>query len=183
MRVRFMAIMAALVAAVAVPGVAQAAPPLEHAFEEVKDSGSHTECGFTIEFEDTRSAHVMRREVSGSDGQVFLAQDNTTQYKTVYTNPVTGAFMVERGVDTFKQVTARHVAGNTWEITIHHVGHSVIEDSEGNIVATDSGRITFRILIDTLGDSDPGFDVLKEEMTGEHGRHSDFCAIATDLIG
>jgi hypothetical protein len=179
MPVRFITIVAVLVAAVAIPGVAQAAPPVRF---EVTESGSRNDCGFTIEFERTISHQFLVREVRGSEGQAFLGQDNF-QFQVVYTNPVTGAFMVERGRATFKELTARHVAGDIWEFTAHEVGHFVIVDSEGNIVASDSGRVTLRVLFDTFGDSQPSGETLEVEVTGEHGRHFDFCAIATKLIG
>lgn len=63
----------------------------------------------------------------------------------------------------------------------------VIEDSDGNVVLRDRGRITYRALFDTLGDGQPGGVVIEEEITGVSGQFpslsEDFCEIATDLIG
>jgi hypothetical protein len=106
----------------------------------------------------------------------------------VLTNPETGAFMVVRGQFLFREFTARQVSGDIWEFTAHEVGQPfVVEDSDGNVVLRDRGRVTFRAVLDTLGDSQPGGILLEEEITGVHGPHpglsTDFCAIATDLIG
>jgi hypothetical protein len=187
MRVRSVSIMAALIVGVAVPGMAQAAPPLENIHYDDVEVGSFDDCGFTIDFEITNTGHFMVREVEGSGGQAFLGHDNY-QFRNVLTNPETGAFMVVYGHGLFKEFTASHVDGNIWEFTAHDVGQPItIEDSEGNVVLRDIGRVTFRALFDTLGDGQPGGELLEEEITSVSGPHpgidTDFCAIATDLIG
>ena len=187
MSVRFISILVALVVAVAVPGVAQAEPPLENIHYEAADAGSFEDCGLTINFDFTASGHFMLRELNGSDGQAFLQHDNF-QTREVLTNAATGAFMVIRTHGLFKDLTARHVEGNVWEFITHLVGQTfVVEDSDGNVVLRDRGLVTLRTLFDTLGDSQPGGETLEVEITGVHGPHprllTDFCAIATDLIG
>jgi hypothetical protein len=186
-RVRSLSILAAVVVAVAVPGMAQAAPPVENIHFEDADAGSFDDCGFTIDFDFTISGHDLVREVEGSDGQAFLGHSNV-RFRNVLTNPETGAFMVVRGQFLFKEFTARQVSGDIWEFTAHEVGQpEVIEDSDGIVVQRNSGRVTRRVLFDTLGDSQPGGIVLEQEITGVHGPHprisADFCAIVTDLIG
>jgi hypothetical protein len=187
MRVRSVSILAALILGVAVPGVAQAAPPLENVHDDFVDVGSFDDCGFTIDFESTVSFHDLLREVEGSGGQAFFGHSNV-HHRNVLTNPETGAFMVVSGQFLFKEFTARHIEGNIWEFTAHEVGLTeVIEDSDGNVVARNSGRVTFRAVLDTLGDGEPGGELLEEEITSVSGPHpgidTDFCAIATDLIG
>ncbi|MBD0293094.1 MAG: hypothetical protein ICV70_05925 [Jiangellaceae bacterium] len=171
----------------AASGVAQAAPPLENIHYEDVEEGSFDDCGFTIDFVSFNSGHFMVREVEGSGGQAFLGHDNF-RYRIVLTNPETGASMVVRGHGLFREFTARHIEGDIWEFTAHEVGQPfVVEDSEGNVVLRDRGRLTFRAIFDTLGDSEPGGELLEEELTGMHGPHpgffTDFCDIATDLIG
>ena len=184
---RAAAVTAVAVAAVAVPGTAQAAPPLENVHYENVEVGSFDDCGFTIDFENTNSGHFMVREVEGSGGQAFLAHDNY-QFRNVLTNPETGAFMVVYGHGLFREVTASHVAGNIWEFTAADVGQPfAVEDSEGNLVLRDRGRVTLRALFDTEGDGQPGGILLEEEVTGVSGPHPgldiDFCELASDLIG
>jgi hypothetical protein len=81
------------VAAAAVPGVAQAAPPIVNFHGEVPESRTFNDCGFTIQSEKVTKEHVMIREVEGSNGQAFLGHVN---YKSreVLTNPATGAWFV-----------------------------------------------------------------------------------------
>ena len=63
----------------------------------------------------------------------------------------------------------------------------MVEDSDGNVVLRDRGRVTFRALLDTLGDGEPGGELLEQELTSISGPHqvfvADFCEIATELIG
>ena len=170
---------------VAVPGVAQAAPPLENEHYEDAFAGSFDDCGFTINFDVTTSGHFMVREVEGSGGQAFLAHDNF-EVRNVLTNPETGAFMVIRSHGLFKELSGRQIGGNIWEFTTHDTVNLILEDSVGNIVARDRGLVTSRVVFDTLGDSQPGGIVLEEEITGVHGPHpvfEGFCDFATDLIG
>jgi hypothetical protein len=174
-------------AAVVVPGTAHAAPPLVNDHYEFADSSSFDDCGFTIESEFTASGHFMLREIEGSDGQAFLGHDNYS-YREVLTNPETGAFFVVHGKAMFKELTGQQVEGDIWEFTAQEVGQPfVVEDSDGNVVLRDRGRLTFRALFDTLGDGEPGGELLEQELTSISGPHpgffADFCEIATELIG
>lgn len=103
------------------------------------------------------------------------------------THPATGVWFVSRGSTTFKEVTGRHIDGTVWEFTTHEVGTRVFENSDGQVVLRDSGRIALRVLFDTLGDGQPGGGVLDEEVTGVHGSFPGFdvelCDVATQLIG
>jgi hypothetical protein len=191
MRIRSATILATLPLALSLalfaPAGAQAAPPFDHFHEEVTDSGSFDDCGFTIEFDFTGSFHTTLREVPDSGGQAFFLRENV-KFQNVLTNPATGAWFLIRGTSLFKEMTARHVEGDIWEFTAQEVGQPfTVEDSDGNLVLRDRGRITLRALFDTLGDSQPGGDLIEEEITSVSGPHPglevDFCEIATDLIG
>jgi hypothetical protein len=174
-------------AAMAVPSTAQAAPPLENIHYEFTDSSSFDDCGFTIESEVAGSGHFMVREIEGSDGQAFLGHDNY-RYREVLTNPATGAWFVITGHALFKEMTGRQIEGDIWEFTAHEAGQPfVVEDSDGNVVLRDRGRLTFRAVFDTLGDGEPGGELIEQELTSISGPHpgfiADFCEIATELIG
>lgn len=174
-------------AAVAVPGTAQAGPPLENIHYEFAESSSFDDCGFTIESDFTANGHFMVREIEGSEGQAFLGHDNY-RYRDVLTNPATGAWFVVRGTAMFKELTGRQIDGDIWEFTAHEVGQPfVVEDSDGNVVLRDRGRLTFRAVFDTLGDNAPGGELIEQEVTSVSGPHpgffGDFCEIASELIG
>jgi hypothetical protein len=184
MRARSVPVLAALVLAVAVPGVAQAAPPVEDFRFDESGAGSTDECGFITEFEFTNSGHVMLREV---DGQAFPEHTNF-QTEIMVTNPETGASIFIREFGLFKDFTAQHVEGNVWEFTAQAVGQYIVEDSDGNVVFRNSGRVATRYLFDTFGDGQPGGEILELEVTGVNGPHPlgpvpDLCTIVTDLIG
>jgi hypothetical protein len=174
-------------AAMAVPSTAQAAPPLENIHYEFTDSSSFDDCGFTIESQVAGSGHFMVREIEGSDGQAFLGHDNY-RYREVLTNPATGAWFVITGHALFKEMIGRQIDGDIWEFTAHEAGQPfVVEDSDGNVVLRDRGRLTFRAVFDTLGDGEPGGEFIEQELTSISGPHpgffADFCEIATELIG
>ena len=174
----------AMVGAMAVPGVAQAAPPVEHFHFEDAFAGSTDECGFVTEFEVTASGQAMLREV---DGQAFL-QHATFETVIMTTNPETEASILIRELGLSKDFTAQHVGGNVWEFTAQATGQYIVEDSDGNVVLRNSGRVTTRYLFDTLGDGQPGGELLELEVTGMNGPHPagplpGLCTIITDLIG
>lgn len=173
--------------AVAIPTAAHAAPPVEHEHYEFSDSGTFDDCGFEIRFDASGHGNMLVREVPGSDGQAFFGHDNYS-FRQILTNVETGEHFVVWGKGTFKETTAVHVGGDIWEFTAQDTGRSfVVEDGDGNVVLRDRGRVTLRVLFDTLGDGQPGGDVLEEEVTGVFGPHpaldAGFCEIATDLIG
>ncbi|HEU0041582.1 MAG TPA: hypothetical protein VFQ15_04440 [Jiangellaceae bacterium] len=187
MRTRLLAISAATTMLCTVSVAATAAPPVEREHYSFTDVFTETECGFAVDFVVEGGGLLMVREVRGSDGQAFLALDNY-EFRAVLTNADTGAFMVVRGNGLFKETSGTHVEGNIWEFTAMDVGQPlVVEDSDGNVVLRDRGRVTFRALFDTLGDSQPGGILLEEEITGVNGPHpsldADFCEVVTDLIG
>ena len=65
----------------------------------------------------------------------------------------------------------------------------MIEDSAGRVVVRDRGVIRYSALFDTLGDDEPGGELIEEFPPQVRGPHPafdeafDFCAIASDLIG
>lgn len=186
MRVRPVMIGVVLLVALSAPAQAHAAPVV-HLHDEIVNSGSFDDCGFTIESDFTAEVHVLVREVNGSGGQAYLGQENI-RFREVLTNPATGEWFVIHGVSLFKEVSGRQIDGDIWEFTVHEVGLPfVVEDSDGNVVLRDRGRVSLRAVFDTLGDGQPGGILLEEEITGVHGPHPgidvDFCALATDLIG
>jgi hypothetical protein len=183
--VRLALVPAAMLILVA-PTAAQAAP-VQHEHYSDSDSGTSEACGLTLTFEDTFSGQFLVREVKESGGQAFFAHDNYS-FRSVQTNVANGKWLVIRGKGLFKEMTATNVEGNVWEFTAMDVGQPfVLEDSSGNVVLRDRGRITFRALFDTEGDGQPGGILLAEEVTGVHGPHpgldNDLCPIVNELLG
>lgn len=177
----------ALAAVAAVDGAALATPPVEHEHYEFQELGSFDDCGFQIDYDWRSSGHALIREVSGSGGQAFLLHDNYSN-RTVFSNPENGAWMVVRAKALFQEMTGTHVEGDIWEFTAHEAGQLfVVENSDGKVVARSSGLVAYRALFDTLGDGEPGGELLDVEVTAIHGQQGGsfdhLCDFATDLIG
>lgn len=183
------------VVAVLVSGSTAAVP--EPSKGEIFDKGSFddkytfrdTECGFPFRVRGRSYGYFVTRTVPGSDGQAFLA-DNHYTFREILTNPANQKRMKVWGIGHFKERSARHVRGDIWEFVATDTGMPfVVEDSAGKIVLKDRGRITLRAVFDTLGDSEPGGEVIEEEVVDIRGHFPsydedfDFCALASRLIG
>jgi YD repeat-containing protein len=185
MRTRF-ALFAAALALLATAAPAAAEKPYENFTYAETFEGTFDACGMTIDFVDTSSGHLLTKVVKSSDGQAFLAHNNY-RFRTVYTNTATGRSMVWSGRGTFKEVHATHVEGDIWEFTWQDAGQPLkITDLEGNILAFERGRVSGSILFDTLGDGQPGGDLLSESEPVFHGQfetgHLGFCDFAEMFI-
>jgi hypothetical protein len=104
----------------------------------------------------------------------------------VLTNPLTGAWFVILRHSLYREFSGRQIQGDVWEFTAHEAGQPfVVEDSNGNVVQRNRGRVTYRIVLDTQGDNQPGGIELLRETTSVSGPHlsDDVCALARDLIG
>ena len=184
MRVRFLPLLAASVVALSMTG-AYASPQITGNFAE---SGTEEVCGIPIDFDFTQTVRHFDREVPGSDGQAYRGHF-VVNFSNVLTNPANGEWLIVRGHEVDNELSARHVDGNIWEFTAQSAGQPfMIENSDGKVVLRDRGRTTSRFLFDTLGDGQPGGELLEVETTGVFGPHPSlgtdaFCAVLTELIG
>lgn len=175
----------ALILSLAAP--ADAGKPLTNDHYFYEESDDVTDCGLDLHYEGTFWGHFLLFDVPDSGGEAFLGHDNY-RYRITFTNTANGEWMLLRGKALFKEFTATHVTGDIWQFTAHETGQPfVVEDSDGNVVLRDRGRLSFRATFDTLGDGQPGGELIEEEVTSESGPHpgfhTDFCEIVTDLIG
>lgn len=148
--------------------------------------GTFENCGMTIDFIDTFSGHILTKVVKSSDGEAYLGHQNY-RYETVFTNTSSGRSMVWSGTGTYKEVRATHVEGDIWEFTWQEAGQPLrITDLEGNVLAFERGRVSGSILFDTLGDGQPGGDVLTESEPTFNGQFETgdltFCDFAEMFI-
>jgi dienelactone hydrolase len=151
------------------------------------DSFTYNNCGYPVEVQSEFSGTFRVREGKNGDESAFFVSDNYS-YREVHTNQDTGEWFVVRGNGLFTDVKATRVEGSIFEFVTVEAGQPfVVEDSAGNVVLRDRGAIRYRILFDTLGDDEPGGEVVEflgAEINGPHpGFFTDFCAIAGDLIG
>jgi hypothetical protein len=183
------------VAALALAFLTAPGPALAHNLE-VYDQGhyddsfsfSYDDCGFPVEVEGRSRGHYRITVVPGSDGQAFLADDHY-RYRETHTNTDTGDSVVMWGVGHFKEHRARHVEGDVWEFIATDTGTPFVVVDHGKVVLRDHGRIYLRALFDTLGDGQPGGELLEEEVLKIRGSFPsyhpdfDFCRMLDRLIG
>jgi hypothetical protein len=153
-----------LLALVMVAPPASAARPLINEHYDDSFGDSFDDCGFVIEVDNHFWGHFMVWEVPGSDGEAYYGHDNYN-YRNVFTNPETGAWFLGRGHALFREFDARHISGDIWSFKSNETGQPfVIEDSDGNVVIRDRGRINRTTTYDLLGDGQPGGEFISEEV-------------------
>lgn len=148
-----------------------------------------SDCGFTFVVKGNTKGRFINYNVRGSDGQAFL-NHNWYFYREMLTNPANGKKMYISGTGYFREVAARQVKGDVWEFTAVETGRPfVVRDARGRIVLMDRGKLVTSALFDTLGDSQPGAEFIKETYRKAYGSFPslepdfDFCAMVGRLIG
>jgi hypothetical protein len=127
--------------------------------------------------------------VPNSRRQAFL-DDNRYQFQEVWTNPANGRKAYVSGKGHFREVKAEHVDGDVWRFLSVDTGQPfVVRNDKGHVVLSDEGRIVRSTLFDTLGDGQPGGDVLDETVVSQTGHFPsrepdfDFCALVSRVLG
>ena len=90
------------------------------------------------------------------------------------------------GQGVYHDLRATPLGGGVYEVTAIETGQPfVIEDPSGRVVLRDRGAVRGTYVFDTLGDGQPGGDVLAVTDVVVHGPHPSlddaFCEIATAL--
>jgi hypothetical protein len=150
-------------------------------------SFDYSDCGFHVAVEGTASGHFSIRAGKGDRDTAFFLTDNYSFTET-HTNADTGAFLTIRGNGVFNEIKATHVEGSIFEFEAVEAGQPfAVYDSAGRLVLRDRGSLQHHTLFDTLGDDQPGGEVIADLGTDVHGPHpgfdTDFCDIITPLIG
>jgi hypothetical protein len=149
-------------------------------------SDTFSDCGFPIRLEGTVSGQYRIRQGKGKTASAFFVRD-TFRFRDVYTNTDTGEWFVVTGHAVSNEVKATRVEGSVFKFVQIVAGQPfTVYDSNGDLVMRDRGVIRFTTLFDTLGDAEPGGDFVKEidvRVSGPHPGFTDFCEIATPLIG
>jgi hypothetical protein len=157
--------------------------------ERYADSESFTDepCGYPLDVVFSYSGQLVVRDTKG--GQAFRLRD-TYAFRSVFTNPENGEWFVVHGHGTVNEVKATHVDGNIYEFVVNESGQPfILEDSDGNVIARDRGLIRETFLFDTLGDGQPGGEIVGESEVDLHGPHPafgeelPFCDIVDELVG
>jgi hypothetical protein len=154
-------------------------------------SESHVEdvCGIEVRHDFAVSGHFRDRTGKGDLDQAFFGQ-SSVRIKDTWTNLETGDWMTNEARVTQMDVKATPLGGNVFEFKFREAGMGTVRDMEGNVVLRDRGAIWMRIVFDTLGDGQPGGNVLAESVIRVSGPHpgfeqdeEEFCATVHALIG
>jgi hypothetical protein len=166
-----------------------AAKPLVHENYSGTDEFFFDECGFPIDAVGTFSGLFILTDGRGGDPTPYVL--NNYEGRTVYTNSDTGAWFTISGNGLYKDMHLTQIAGTVFRIDAMEVGRPFrVQGSDGNQIMVDRGRLLYAALLDTQGDADLSNDVFLEgtfEVLADNGAHpgfyTDFCNLATDLIG
>lgn len=127
--------------------------------------------------------------VKGSHGQAFFA-DNRYHFRETWKNPKNGKKAFVTGNGRFTELKAKHLRGDIWKFfAVDRVHSFKIRNAHGKVVLREHGKIGIKTVQDTLGDSEPGSEVLKEEIVFTKGQFPtlepdfDFCRLVDRLIG
>ena len=175
------------------------APPTQalHPGGDVYDSGPYN---FPYKFKDTdcKGLPFMVKgrakgfetlyNVPGSHGQAFL-DDNRNRFREVWTNPANGRKAYASGESRFRELKATHVKGDIWRFrSITSGAPFVVKNDKGRVVLAEWGVIVLDTTYDTLGDSQPGGDVLKQTVIRKRGNWPtfepdfNFCALVHRVL-
>ena len=174
--------------------MAGAGPAQATMFErgEFSGQGSSEEdvCGIAARIDSVFSGKFHNRTGKHALDQAFFGH-TSFEYTDRITNLATGAFFTVSGKEMFRDVKATPVGGTVFEFTTKQSGvPATVRDMDGTVVLRDRGTVSFTVLFDTLGDSQPGGDILEETVDRVSGPHpfsgmseDEFCAMVNDLIG
>ncbi len=126
--------------------------------------------------------------VPGSDGQAFL-QDLRYRYREVWKNPANGRKAFVSGKARVRETRAEHVRGDVWRFRAVISGAPlVVKNDRGRTVLAEWGSIVFDSVFDTLGDRQPGGELLKETVISKRGNWPtweedfDFCRLVERVL-
>lgn len=142
------------------------------------------------------------RNVPGSDGQAFLYKD-TYRFSEVWKEASTGEVLfTQRGQYRFEEVKAKRVdasavpsdvvppeglVGPIYRFTSVQKGHDTIRDARGKVLYRTAGVVIAEELHDTLGDREPGGEILSVDYLKVWGPHPlldvNLCDVAAELAG
>lgn len=132
-------------------------------------SDDFQDCGLSLHVEGVASGNLVTRE--GREEGTFFGHVNYA-YNEVITNTANGKSVLGSGRATFQETKATHVAGTIFEFSSVEAGQPfVVRDMDGKVILRDRGAIRQTILFDTLGDDEPGgemLDLISEHLSGPH---------------
>lgn len=147
-------------------------------------------CSFPFKVKGRAEGSFITYDLPGSQNQAFLGH-NWYRFKETLTNPANGKKMYVSGRGYAREVAGRHVKGDVWKFDAIETGKPfVVRDADRNLVLRDRGKIFTTVLFDTLGDQEPGGELVEETASEviygsfpSREADFDFCALVSELIG
>ena len=148
---------------------------------------SYDDCGFPVDVAGDTEQRYRVRSGTGPDAGAFFLH-NRYSFTETQTNPETGAFVTVEMHGVYNEIKATRLSGSVFEFVAVDAGQPFsLFDSNGDLVMRDRGSVRLRVVFDTLGDDEPGGEVVTEFEPTLHGPHpshdADFCAMIAPLIG
>jgi len=191
--------LAAAVTLVAGAGPSTAAADYYQPPTPFSNSFEFEDCDGAVEGQGSNRGIESLRNVPGSDGQAFLLTSAFT-FQVQLTNKNTGRSVTERGQRLIREVSGERVAdadvdavvgedvefiGPVYKFVVRESGNfSTIRDATGKVLLSERGFVEYEQIFDTLGDSQPGGEVLAETVLREQGQFApegfDFCQFVLD---
>lgn len=144
--------------------------------------------GLTFEVTGRSEGYETLYNVPGSDGQAFL-QDLRYRYREVWTNPANGRKAFVSGRAHNREVKATQVEGNVWTFVSVLKGKPfVVKNDQGRTVLAEWGRLVLSSNFDTLGDGEPGGELVSQEVVSTRGNWPtwdddfDFCRLVRRVL-
>ena len=144
--------------------------------------------GLPFKVEGRARGYEVIYNVPGSHGQAFL-DDNRNRTREVWTNPANGRQAFVRGKSRFRELSAHHVKGDIWQFrSVTSGAPFIVKNDKGHVVLAEWGAITLDTTYDTLGDSQPGGDILDDTVVRKQGHWPtwepdfDFCDLVHKVL-
>lgn len=148
---------------------------------------SYDECGFPVDVAGSVAQRLRVRTGTGPDTGAFFLH-NRYSFAETHTNAESGESLTIEMQGLYNEVKATRISGTVFEFAAVDAGQPFsLYDSDGNLVLRDRGSVRLNVVFDTLGDDEPGGEMVAELEPALHGPHpswdTDHCEMITPLIG
>jgi hypothetical protein len=148
-----------------------------------------TDCPIKFQVKGHSRGFFRDYNVAGSHGQAFLSH-NWYRWHEVWTNPANGHKAYANGHGYFREISAAHVRGDLWSFLSVETGVPFrLRNAAGRTLVMEHGRIVRRVLFDTLGDQQPGGNVIHDRVLQVQGdfplstERVKFCSVVRRALG
>ena len=176
----------AIAACTAVAALPAAAGPLEGGEYEWSDQYTFDDCGPEVRVDASGYGRYLLRDANPSTGGQFFRVTDKYWFQERWTNVATGAWVVRTANGLFTELPPSAISDDGTVFTFRTIEAGVpfvLYDSEGNVLMRDSGTIRLEYTFDSLGDGQPGGEMLGDpEVVRISGPHPGWYADCDDLV-